>query len=76
VTAFALINDEAAKVTPVLDAALFEAEPVNFHPLSNDATTAVSRAGLLAFYDALGRSPLIVDFGALVLKERASVDPR
>ncbi len=65
VTVFAVINDPEQRVTLVLDAALFEADPVNFHPLSNDATTAVSRAGLLAFLDALGRRPTFVDFGRL-----------
>ena len=33
VTAFALINDHGGRVTPVLDLALFAADPVNFHPL-------------------------------------------
>lgn len=65
VTVFGLINDEERRVTPVLDAALFREDPVNFHPLSNDATTAVSRAGLLAFLEALGRPALAVDFDRL-----------
>lgn len=76
VTVFALINDGERRVTPVLDAALFDADPVNFHPLSNDATTAVSRAGLLAFLDALGREPLVVDFRRLEGRALESVDPR
>ena len=67
VTAFALINDPEGRVTPVLDAGLLEAELVNFHPLSNDATTAVSPAGLMAFFRALGREPLVVDLDALAL---------
>jgi Ala-tRNA(Pro) deacylase len=65
VTAFALINDPERKVRFVLDAALMACEPLNFHPLSNDATTAISRAGLLDFLAALGREPVIVDFTAL-----------
>jgi Ala-tRNA(Pro) deacylase len=76
VTVFALINDGERRVTPVLDAALFRTDPVNFHPLSNDATTAVSRAGLLAFFEALERSPMIVDFEALSVLDRSAVDPR
>lgn len=68
VTVFALINDPEEAVTCVLDAALFARDPVNFHPLSNDATTAVSRAGLLAFLAALGRRPIIVDFEAMALR--------
>jgi Ala-tRNA(Pro) deacylase len=65
VTPFALINDPEQRVTIVLDAALFAAEPLNFHPLSNDATTAVSRAGLIAFMVALRRRPIYVDFGRM-----------
>lgn len=64
VTAFALINDAERKVRFVLDRALAEADPVNFHPLSNDATTAVSQAGFRAFLAAQGVEPLIVDFAA------------
>jgi Ala-tRNA(Pro) deacylase len=42
VTAFGLINDTEHRVRFVLDAALAKADPVNFHPLANNATTAVS----------------------------------
>lgn len=65
VTCFALINDPEHQVRFVLDAALLAHDPVNFHPLSNDATTAVSREGLMTFLKALGRTPVIVDFTAL-----------
>ena len=64
VTAFALINDKDRRVRFVLDAALLETDPVNFHPLTNAATTAVSRAGFLAFLAELGIEPLVVDFAA------------
>lgn len=62
VTVFALINDTERRVRLVLDADLLAADPVNFHPLSNAATTAISRAGLLAFLAALGATPIVVDF--------------
>jgi Ala-tRNA(Pro) deacylase len=65
VTAFALINDPVHRVRFVLDAALLETDPVNFHPLANTATTAVSRDGFLAFLAALGVAPQVVDFTAL-----------
>ena len=64
VTIFALINDTERRVSLVLDRALLEHELVNFHPLSNDATTAVSREGLLAFLRALGIVAQVVDFTA------------
>jgi Ala-tRNA(Pro) deacylase len=65
VTVFALVNDPDRKVRMVLDAALLERDPVNFHPLSNDATTAVGRDDLLTFIRATGREPAILDFAAL-----------
>ena len=65
VTAFGLINDTGHRVRFVLDAALAAADPVNFHPLANTATTAVSQAGLRAFLAALGVTPMIVDFEAM-----------
>ena len=65
VTAFALINDPAHRVRFVLDAALLASEPINFHPLTNTATTAVSRDGFLKFLAAVGVAPLVVDFDLL-----------
>src|SRR4051794_11358105 len=65
VTAFALINDPGHRVRFVLDAALLASDPINFHPLTNTATTAVSRDDFLKFLGALGIEPLVVDFGLL-----------
>jgi Ala-tRNA(Pro) deacylase len=62
VTVFALINDPGRRVTLVLDQALLDADPVNFHPLSNDATTAVSQAGLRAFVADWGGEAWVCDF--------------
>ena len=64
VTPFGLINDTDRRVSLVVDAALLATEPLNFHPLVNTATTAVSRAGFLAFLAALGVEPMVVDFSA------------
>jgi len=64
VTIYALINDPEQRVRLLLDQALLEHDPVNFHPLSNDATTAVSPDGLLRFLDALGRAPVRLAFDA------------
>jgi len=62
VTAFALMNDAGQRVTFVLDEALLAHDPVNFHPLTNAATTAVSPAGLLAFLAWTGHAPIRVAF--------------
>ncbi len=66
VTALALVNDAARKVRFVLDLTLWRAERVNFHPLTNTATTTISQAGLRAFLGALDIDPLIVDFAGEV----------
>jgi Ala-tRNA(Pro) deacylase len=63
VTPFALINDAERRVTLIVDAALLRADPVNFHPLTNTATTQVSRDGFLAFLAALAIEPMVVEFG-------------
>ncbi len=65
VTALALVNDPEQRVRFVLDAALMACDPLNFHPLSNDATTAISRAGFARFLAALGREAQLVDLGTL-----------
>ncbi len=62
VTALALVNDPDHQVRFVLDAALAASDPVNFHPLTNTATTTISQAGFRRFLKALGREPQIVDF--------------
>jgi Ala-tRNA(Pro) deacylase len=61
VTPFAVMNDVAGKVTLVLDRAMLVEEPLNFHPLRNDRTTAVTAADLLAFARDTGHEPTIVD---------------
>jgi Ala-tRNA(Pro) deacylase len=67
VTAFGLINDVDHRVRFVLDRALADAELVNFHPLTNTATTAVSREGFEQFLKAVGVTPLVVDFEAMAV---------
>lgn len=62
VTIFALMNDPAGRVSLVLDEALVEADLVNFHPLTNTATTAVAPAALGAFLAAVNHPPRRVAF--------------
>ncbi len=62
VTLFALINDPDRAVTLLLDDALLAHDPVCFHPLRNDATTAISPADLLRFIASLGRAPIRLVF--------------
>jgi Ala-tRNA(Pro) deacylase len=65
VTAFALMNDKDHRVTFILDAALLRADLVNFHPLTNTATTQVSRDGFLAFLNLIGVEPMVVEFESI-----------
>ncbi|MAN46984.1 MAG: prolyl-tRNA synthetase associated domain-containing protein [Alphaproteobacteria bacterium] len=65
VTAFALMNDQAGRVRFLVDTALMEHEPVNFHPMTNTGTTAISRADFRKFVEATGHDFEIVDFTQL-----------
>jgi Ala-tRNA(Pro) deacylase len=61
VTPFGAINDPDGRVTVALDAALLAHGTVNFHPLTNTATTAISAGDLKRFLEATGHPPLVVD---------------
>lgn len=61
VTPFALANDTARRVAVVLDRGMLECDPLNYHPLENDKTTAIAPADLLRFIAACGHRPLILD---------------
>jgi len=65
VTALGLINDPGQRVTFVLDKALWDAEIVNFHPLTNTATTALRQEAFRRFLHLVGREAMVVDFSAL-----------
>jgi len=73
VTPFAAINDQAARhdnqqpfkpVTIVLDSEMMQADLVNYHPLINTSTIALSPSELLRFLDATDHQPLITDLSA------------
>ena len=65
VTAFALMNDTAAEVNFILDAALLEFDTLNFHPLLNTATTSIKLADFQRFVDATGHTVTTIDFTEL-----------
>ena len=60
VTPFGLINDRDCRVNVILDAAMMTHDTLNFHPLSNDATTSIGSKDLLAFIRSCGHDPRIV----------------
>jgi len=59
VTPFAIINDIDSKVRVVLDDGMLARDILNFHPLRNDRTTAISSADLLKFIRACGHEPIV-----------------
>jgi Ala-tRNA(Pro) deacylase len=61
VTPFAVINDTEGAVQVVLDRGLLKLDPLNFHPLDNTMTTAISASNLLRFLDATGHQPTMID---------------
>jgi Ala-tRNA(Pro) deacylase len=61
VTPFAAVNDAGRRVTIVLERAMLAHDPLNYHPLENDRTTAVAPGDLLRFLDDTGHQPRIVD---------------
>ena len=65
VTALALINDHEGRVKFILDRVLFEADHVNFHPLTNEATTNLTQSDFRAFLAKIGRDYCVFDFKAM-----------
>jgi len=54
VTPFGLINDTDCTVNVVLDADMMANDLLNYHPLHNEATTAIASADLVRFIEATG----------------------
>ncbi|MGF1660218.1 MAG: prolyl-tRNA synthetase associated domain-containing protein [Rubrimonas sp.] len=65
VTPLALVNDAPPRVRVVLDAQMLDMDPVNVHPLRNDATVAIDAQALRAFVAATGHDAVELDFDAL-----------
>jgi Ala-tRNA(Pro) deacylase len=60
VTPFGLINDKTARTNVILDEAMMQLPVLNFHPLKNDATTAIATKDLLTFITSCGHAPRVV----------------
>lgn len=71
VTLFSVMNDKDSAVTLILDKALIDHDIVNFHPLLNDATTAIFSADMVKFAKAANHDPLILDFADLNTAQNA-----
>ena len=66
VTPFGVINDTEKRVSVVLDETLLRHDILNFHPLENTATTAISSEDLLIFLRDSGHEPQIMDLAAVI----------
>ena len=61
VTPFALINARPGSLNVILDKAMMEHDILNYHPLTNTATTSISRDDLLRFISACDFKPRILE---------------
>ena len=64
VSPFALINDTEVSVTVILDAEMMGLSPLNYHPLSNEMTIAVTPDALTRFITSCGHTPQTLDLSA------------
>ena len=71
VSPFGLINDPEHRVRVVLDRQMLDHDPINAHPLHNEATTAIPADDFRRFLRITGHEPLLVDFDVLEARERA-----
>jgi len=60
VSPFALMNDSNLRVRAIVDEGMLARDPLNFHPLRNDRTTAIVAADLLRFMRDTGHEPLVM----------------
>ena len=60
VTPFGLINDAGNRITVILEERMMQEPLLNYHPLSNDATTTIASADLVSFIRSCGHEPRVV----------------
>ena len=65
VTPFGLINDNERQVHVVLDCEMMKQDLLNYHPLTNEATTSIASNDLITFVRACGHEPQILVFDEL-----------
>ena len=71
VSPFGLINDPGHRVQPILDRQMLDVDPINAHPLHNEATTTLRAADFRRFFEITGHDPIVIDFDELEEMERA-----
>lgn len=67
VNLFSILNDTEKKVTLLMDSRLMESSDlIAFHPMQNDATTAISNADMKKIIKLANRDPEVINFSAMV----------
>lgn len=64
VSPFALINDTENQVSVILDAGMMALSPLNYHPISNEMTTAIAPDDLLGFIRSCGHDPRVIELAS------------
>ena len=77
VNLFSIINDTAKKVILIMDQRLMnDSELVAFHPMQNDATTAISNADMKKIIQLSSHVPEIIDFTKLVTAAEGAAEKK
>jgi Ala-tRNA(Pro) deacylase len=76
VNLFAILNDTAKKVHLIMDQRLMESELIAFHPMQNDATTAISNADMKKVIALSHRQAEVIDFSKLVVTDGAAAEEK
>ena len=76
VNLFAILNDTAKKVKLIVDQRLtfHDFHFVGFHPMQNDATTAITPADMMKVIELSDHQPEIIDFSKLIAASAAPKD--
>jgi Ala-tRNA(Pro) deacylase len=68
VNLFSILNDTAKKVLLIVDQKLMDNFPlVAFHPMQNDATTAISQSDMKKVIELSNHEAEVIDFSQLVI---------
>ena len=74
---FSILNDTAKKVHLIMDQRLMnDFELIAYHPMQNDATTAISNADMKKVIAISGREAEVIDFTKLVSSEGGAAEEK
>jgi Ala-tRNA(Pro) deacylase len=74
---FSILNDTAKKVHLIMDQRLMnDFELIAYHPMQNDATTAISNADMKKIIAISGREAEVIDFTKLVVTDGAAAEEK